>query len=562
MLINLFIKDFGLVQQEEINFGQGLNVLTGETGAGKSIILEALQVVLGGRASGDYIRTGAERAVIQGTFDIDGLARVKEILGEAGMAPDEDGMLLLSREINSSGRNICRVNGQAAPLGQYRLIGGLLVDMQVQHEQHTLLDAEHQLDLLDSFGGPGQREESGRVAAAYRHWKDLSKELHAWRDRDLGMDRRIELVNYQLKEIDSVGLRAGEYEELQRERSVLANAEKIKLLLSESHAILHSGEAGIIPVVDLLSRACRAVEQLAGIDAGLSPLKDTLAGCLYQVEDTARELSGYLDALDFNPARLEAAEIRLAKIEGLIKKYGGTVEEVNKYRGEIAAELDNRANSKDKIASLERKLVASLAEWTRAADGLTAMRELAAQQLEKAVTKELADLEMARVKFQVEFNSNGEISDRGREKVDYHISPNPGEPLRPLSRIASGGELSRIMLAIKTILAESEAVPTLIFDEVEAGTGGKALQSVAEKLAALGLKRQIVCVTHAAAVAARANVHHHIYKEHCRERTVTRVKSLNGEERVEELARMLGGRDYEGVAMEHARQMIKNACSY
>ncbi|KJS17451.1 MAG: hypothetical protein VR69_04925 [Peptococcaceae bacterium BRH_c4b] len=559
MLINLFVKDFGLIEQTEISFGMGFNVLTGETGAGKSIILEALQVVLGGRASGDYIRTGSDRAIIQSTFDISGLSQVVEKLNGAGMIPDEDGMLLLSREINSSGRNICRVNGQIAPLAQYRLIGGLLVDMQGQHEQHTLLHAEHQLDLLDSFGGAGQRDALEQLASTYRLWKNIGNELSACQSRIAGMERRLEFIKYQLEEIDSANLSPGEYEELSRERSILANAEKIKRLTAECHAVLHSGEGGIVPAVDLLARACRAVEQLAGMDAGLVSLKDTLAGCLYQVEDVARELSGYLDSLDFNPARLEAAESRLAKIESLVKKYGGSVEEAIKYRSEIAAEMDDCENSGEKIALLEREKAACLDQWSKAADMLTKMRQNTAQQLEKAVAGELAELEMAKVKFRVEFSNTVEISEKGRERVEYNISPNPGESLRPLARIASGGELSRIMLALKTILAENEDVPTLVFDEVESGIGGRALQAVAEKLAALGRKRQVICVTHAAAVAARADIHYHIYKEEYLERTVTRVKGLTGEERVEELARMLGGRDYEGVAMEHARQMIKNA---
>ncbi len=559
MLINLVIKDFGLVGQADIRFGAGFNVLTGETGAGKSIILEALQVVLGGRASAEFIRTGAERAVVQGIFDAAGLPMINEKLNEAGIVPEEDGTLIMVREINKNGRNLCRINGLNVPLNQYRILGSMLMDMQGQHEQQTLLDQERQLDLLDSFGGREHKETAARLEDTYRKWRGINTELTDWRGRTADIKRRADYIKYQLEEIDAAGLSPGEFEDLQRERNILANAEKIKRLVAECHALLHGGGQGPAPAVDLLDRSCRYLEQLSELDSHMATHRETLTNCLYQIEDVARELSGYLDSVDFNSLRLEAVEGRLAKIESIMKKYGGSVEDVIKYRAEIAAEFDSYENSGDRIAGMERELDAQQKEWNDIASRLSGLRKKAAMVLEKSVSAELAELEMGKADFKVNFLTSAELSEKGRERVEYLISPNPGEPLRPMARIASGGELSRILLAVKTILAEVEDVPTLVFDEVDAGIGGRALQAVAEKLAGLGQKRQLVCVTHAAAVAARAMAHHHIYKEEQQGRTVTRVKELTGDERVGELARMLGGRDYEGVAMEHARQMINNA---
>lgn len=556
MLLNLFIKDFGIIEQMEIQLNKGFNVLTGETGAGKSIVLESLQVALGGRASVEYIRSGSERSFVRGTFDVGSNPGIEDVLVRAGINPEEDGIIVLGRELNKSGRNICRVNGQVVPLSQYRLIGQSLVDMQGQNEQYSLLDPGHQLELLDCFGGEEALQTALRVSSIYKLWRDSSEQVKELRARTGDMARRVGFLQYQLEDIDAAGLKPGEYEELIKEKSILANAEKIKRLVDECHSILYSGGGGVIPVVDLLGRSCRFLEELSGIDQGMDTYKDSILNCLYLIEDVARDLAGYLDSVDFNPFRLETVENRLAKIEGLFKKYGSTIEEIINYREAVETELNGLKGSEEKLGLLEKQQQSLGEDWSREAGMLTDLRKRTAARLQDEVARELADLEMDQVYFKVVFTRQEGMSEKGGEKVEFNISPNPGEPLRPLGKIASGGEVSRIMLAIKTILAEMDNVPTMVFDEVEAGIGGRALHAVTEKLLGLGQKRQVICVTHAAVVAAVAGTHYHIYKEQESGRTISRVKILEGEERVNELARMLGGRDTAGAALDHARQLL------
>ncbi len=557
MLVSLDIQDFGLIDRQTIDFTSGLNVLTGETGAGKSIVVEALQVALGGRAWAEFIRTGKERARVTAVFDIQPLNMLKEKLQGWGIPLEEDGVLIMARELARNGRNICRINGQVVALSVYREAAQYLVDIHGQHENQSLFNPDRHRDLLDRFGGLWSLRQE--VAEIYQKWRDLTSQLEELRRGTRDRLHRRDMLTYQVEEIDRARLSPGEDEALTQERNRLANAEKIAALAGRCYQVLYGGEEGLPAVMDLLGQACRDLQELSRIDPELSSLATTLDGVLFHVEDVARELARYRDGVEFNPGRLQQVEERLSRIRELKRKYGDSVEEILRYREEAAAELELLASSEENAAALEDEINRWEERWQEKAMALSRARRQHARQLEEAVARELLDLEMGRVEFQVLFEDLPQPAPGGRERVEFLISPNPGEPLRPLAKIASGGELSRVMLAMRSILAAVDELPTLVFDEVEAGIGGRTLVAVAEKLADIAGHRQVICVTHAAQIASYARTHFSISKEVQAGQTTTRVRRLDEEGRLLELARMLGGREVDGLARDHARHLLEQA---
>lgn len=558
MLFSLDIQDFGLIDRQVIEFGPGLNVLTGETGAGKSILIEALQVALGGRAWSEYIRTGCEKARVTAVFALaEEVADLKEKLAAWGIQLEEDGLLIMSRELSRSGRNLCRLNGQPVPLSLYREVGGSLVDIHGQHENQSLFSPEKHRDLLDRFGGLWPLREE--VAALYRRWRSISAELDEWQKGAQEKARRMDMLSYQIKEIDRASLNPGEEEELVRERQRLANAERIAMLASRCYALLYAGSGEVPPVVDLLGSVCRDLEELARLDGEVAPLLAATESALYQVEDVARELSRYRESVEYNPLRLQQVEERLARIKELKRKYGSTVEEVLRYREEAAAELEALSAGEEKSVALSGELQACRKEWEEKARALSQARRQAAAVLEKEVMRHLGDLEMEKAEFKVFLEEVDQPSAAGCERVEFFISPNPGEPLRPLARFISGGELSRVMLAIRAILAGVDELPTLVFDEVDTGLGGRALAAVGEKLLEISTKRQVICVTHAAQVASLARTHWRINKVVKEGQTLAKLEKLDEGGRLAELARMLSGREEDVLAREHARHLLNLA---
>lgn len=554
MLLSLHIKDFGLVEQGEIFFEKGLTVLTGETGAGKSIILEALLMVLGERASLEFIRAGANKSVVSGIFDeVDFL---EDRLSLIGVELEEDKSLILSREINKNGKNICRINGQIFPLGQYRNIASFLVEFQGQHEQQTLLDFSSQLNFLDSFGGEKQREKLNEVSLSYQNWQNKRADFLKWEKQLKETEEKVDFYNFQLQEIKEAQIEIGEFAKLETERNKQANMERIKQLALKSYEALTKEQEGL-SVVDSLGVSNRFLEQLLEIDNSLANEEEALANCLYQIEDIIRQMANYLNSLEFNPFDLEALEDRLEKLRGIFKKYGATEEKVLEYQQNLENQLSLFSNWEDRQENLAIEVDKAFSDWDKFSEELSLLRRKSARALEKAVLKELKELEMEKITFELKFSRLEEPCEKGKEKIEFYASFNAGEPLRPLAKIASGGELSRMLLAIKKVLAEVEGVGTLIFDEVDSGIGGRALKAVATKLFNLSQKRQLICVTHAASVASKAKAHYYIYKESKDKRTVTRIKRLEGEEIIEELSRMLGG-DNLDILKEHARQLLKN----
>jgi len=559
MLISLDIVDFGLVDRENITFEPGLNVLTGETGAGKSLIVDALSVALGGRAAVDFIKSGREKARVTAVFDPAALPHLAALLEERGIPDSGDGTLVMSRELARSGRHTCRINGQPVTLSVYRETGRLLADLHGQHEQQSLFAPDRQRDLLDRFGGPSLLQLREKVSALHHDWREAKNALDGLLSGARERAQRLDMLAFQVEEIDRVQPTVGEEENLFAERTRLANAEKIASLAAECAAAISGTETGEKSLLDILGRVVHNLNELCRLDDGIRPLLDTAESAFYQLEEAARELTGYREGVEFNPQRLQVVEERLALLRQLRRKYGDTLGEVLRYREQAAAELAALSGSEENIAALTQKAEELSTAWHEAAAALTVARRSAAGQLEKKIKTVLAELEMGRVEFQVHFEPLSGPGPAGGERIEFLISPNPGEPLRPLAKTASGGELSRIMLAIRVILAAVDAVPTLVFDEVDAGIGGRALQAVAEKLAAVARHRQVLCVTHAAPIASFARAHFQIFKEVRGERARTGVIRLDEQGRLEELARMLSGRDVDGLAREHARHMLRRA---
>lgn len=558
MLVSLYIRDFGLIDEVLLEPGPGLNVLTGETGAGKSIILDALAMASGGRSSAEYIRTGRDKALVQAGWQVSEALPLMELLAARGVFPPGEDLLLMSRELSRTGRNQCRIGGQPVNLATFREVGNLLADLQGQNEQQSLLRPDRQRLLLDCFAGPAATALLELCGSTYRAWRKAAQKLADVTGNQEESARRLDFLQYQVNEIDIAALQSGEEEALRQERKILANAEKIAGLGERVYQFLYAGEQGRPSAVDLLSSSVQHLEELAALDPGFKDQLDQVQAALYQVEDAARELAGRKDALKPNPARLQEVEDRLYAIGRLQKKYGPSVAAILAYREQTAAEAAQLLACSNQVEELAREEQNLADQLLAVARELTVVRQEAAARLEGELKRILEQLGMAGVELTIDVSTGSEASHHGLDRVDFMISPNPGEPLRPLAKIASGGELSRVLLAFKTVLAEVDDIPTLVFDEVDTGIGGEVLRAVGEILAQVAQHRQVICVTHAPRLAARAGVHFGISKQTTGEVTSISVIRLEGDRRVDELARMLGGNQPGSTVLEHARQMLLN----
>lgn len=557
MLRSLYIKNFALIDDITVEFGSGLNILTGETGAGKSILLDALQVALGGRASAEYIRAGEDKATVQAAFEIAG-KEWEERLAELGI-DTEDGLLILAREISRSGRNWCRVNGQVVTLTMYRQAGAGLVDLHAQNQQQSLLNTERHLDLLDRYGKEKLMKQRELVKERYQAWYRLHSKLEQMQKDARETARQMDMLQFQVQEIERAQLNPDEDIQLQQERNLLANAEKIASLSTIANQSLYRGGGKYqVAAVDLLGEALTALKELQNYDPAVAGWQQTLQNALYAVEDLAREISNYMDNIEFDPMRLDYIEKRLNEINHLKRKYGDSVADILNYYQKITSQLNEISFTEEEFNRLQQQADRYYQEYLEQATQLSELRRQVAIELEQDVANELADLEMSRVEFKVEFTKLDKPAPSGLDAVQYLITPNPGEPLKPLHKIASGGELSRIMLAMKSLLAEVDEVGTLIFDEVDTGVGGRALHAVGEKMAQIGANRQVITVTHAPQVASFAKNHYLIKKEVKGNRTFTRINKLDYNGRLQELSRMLGGQST--VALNHAQELLKNCC--
>lgn len=553
MIVEFRILNFAVLRDSVLRLEPGLTVISGETGAGKSVVVDALEVLLGGRASSSVVRSGEARAVLEGVVDVKGLDDVAAVLGELGVAVDDD-YLVLRREIRSGGRSRAWVNGTPATAGVLRRIGALLVDIHGQHEHQRLMSADFQQWVLDAFGEC--TELAADVAARFRRAAQLEARSASLSERRRELEARADFIRFRLGEIRGAGIRAGEDEELRVEANRLANTD---LLLRETlalQALLHDDEES---VADRLADAADRLRRLAEVDPALAPFAQVLDDAYHAVTDAASELRSYGAAVDHDPARLHGIHERQAQIQALMRKYGPTLAAVIETGETLARELDELETVELDAEALRRSVALAQARWEAAAAELSQRRREAAERLARAAAAAFPGLGLEGGRFQVDFETLPERAARGRERIRFTASMNPGFPPAPLSRIASGGELSRVMLALKSILAGVGELPTLVFDEIDAGIGGAAAGKVGSRVREMAQGRQVLAVTHLARVAAHADNHFAAEKRVVGDAAETRLLRLEPGERVRELARMLGGDPDSASSLGHARKLLDMA---
>lgn len=558
MLKSLTVVNFALIDRADIEFVSGLTILTGETGAGKSIVIDALSAIIGGRASVDSIRSGADHLRIEAVFDIAKLSAITNTLEEHGITREEDGTLIITRRLNKYGKNFIHINGCQATLTTLRKIGEKLVDLHGQHENQALLKPEVHLELTDTFM-PEIHPMLTQYQQAYRAWHKAKTELAAITQDSRERLQREEMLAWQTQEIAAAALTIGEEEKLESQIKVLANAEKIATAVSKSYILLSQGNKGFSGIVSCLADIKRDLEMAARYDQALNEHLSIITDSLYQLEETMSELRNYRESIDFNPAKLAKLEERLDVIHRLKKKYGSTVEDILQYYEQASTELTAISNYDESLAQLEQEERALAGNVEHLALALDTLRRKAGQEMAKQISAHMADLGMPKAKFVVDVRKNQHYTATGANEVVFLFSANLGEEPKLLHKIASGGELSRIALAIKTVCSEREETPTMVFDEVDAGIGGQTAQKVAEKIARIAANdKQVLCITHLPQIASMADCHIYIEKVIQEERTMTQVSTLTADTRPIELARMASG-EITQLSLDNAVQMLENA---
>ncbi len=566
MLKELNIKNFAIIDQLRVEFTAGLNVFTGETGAGKSIVVDALNLALGERASADLIRTGCQEAVVEAAFELNGrgTADVTALLSGQGieMNPGED--LIVRRVLSSAGKNKVYINGSLTNLVTLSALGASLADIHGQHEHQSLLSLERQTEMLDSFGGLGSLCDG--FSHAYHRLQEARKELGELEAGERDRAHREDMLRFQKNEIEAAMLKPGEDAGLANEQKLLANSEKIVGLSRAADEALYSADNSVLSG---LKKAITGIKEIAAIDNRLTPALELCEAGRAQIEEVAREVSAYADRVEFDPDRLEQIGDRLDLIQKLKKKYGNTIEEIIEFGANASAGLERMERSTEEIERLKKEIQAVKSGLTASAQELTKKRAAAARELEKKIEAELSHLGMTKTTFIVKITQEPgddtldghKLGPRGADRVEFLISPNPGEDPKSLVKIASGGELSRIMLALKTILVEGDNIPTLVFDEVDAGIGGAVAEEVGKKLKRVAVKRQVFCITHLPQIASMATSHYGVSKSVKQDRTSTEVRLLEKKERADEIARMLGGKTITEATLRHAEEMIGRGAS-
>ena len=551
MLELLHIENIAIIEAADIEFAPGFNALTGETGAGKSIVIDSLSAVLGQRTSRELIRTGAEKAFVSAAFS--GMA--PELTEELGIQPEADGTLLLQREIQTDGKNVCRVNGRPVTVGQLRALGARLLNIHGQHDGQQLLDEEQHIVYLDSFG----RVESlaNTYAEKYNHFTDIRRQIGALQMDEAEKARRVDSLQYQIEELRRAKLTPGEEEELTARRGMLRNAEKFLDAVAGADYALNGDDSG----GGALSALRQAQDALGGVrhlDDAFGQLYERLGEAYSEVYDIAATVEDKRGELDVSPGELDRVESRMDLLYRLKKKYGATVEDMLDYQARCEAELAQIEDAGDTLARLEQALSKAEKEARQAAQALSDARKAAADRLTAQILTELQQLDMGKIRFAVDFAEKPLDSD-GMDTVRFLMSANVGEELRPIHKIASGGELARIMLAMKNVLSEQDHVGTMVFDEVDTGVSGRAAQKVAEKMARISRRKQVLCVTHLPQLAAMADTHFSVEKGERGGRTYTEVRRLDREQRRRELARLTGGSHVSQTMLDGAEELLVQA---
>lgn len=569
MLSRLRIKNLALIDDLSIEFERGLNVLTGETGAGKSIIIDAVGLLIGDRADKGLIQTGRESALVEGLFHIEKCDILNAFLLDSGIEPENDNSILLTRQLTQGGRNLCRINGCTATLAMLKETGRYLLDIHGQHEHQSLLSSEHHIRLLDSLGHDAVFKLKHEVSSAYRSWKSVKDEIIKLKKHDNDDTVLKDVLKYKIDEIKKANLKIGELDELLNERLILQNAGKITDALHGSYSLLFSGTSQQTSCHDQMAKALNQIKQVAHFDKRYEALLGDLDNVYYQLQDIILLIRSYKDSSFAQPDRLDEIESRIASIQSLKRKYASTIEGILEYKEKMESQLSGLEGREEKLSGLEVRQKELFEKLSALCIRLTEKRSIIAKEFREQLLLQLAELGMDKSDFQVDLNS-GEASDSqedaftedGMDSVEFMISTNPGEPLKPLVRIVSGGEVSRIMLALKTILAKTDGIPVLIFDEADAGISGRIAQVVAEKMNAVSKYHQVICVTHLPQIAAMADTHLRVKKVFSDNRTTTSVQRLNEEQRQEEIAKMIGTSTLTKLSLDHAKELIDRAQAF
>lgn len=553
MLTNLYVRNLALIDEAEVSFGQGLHILTGETGAGKSLLIGSISMALGQKVSRDAAGDGGKPVLAELTFTVDNPA-VLEKLAAIGAAP-EDGQLIITRKLQD-GRSTCRLNGETCTAAKIRQIASLLLDIHGQHEHQSLLYPDRQLEILDAYGRERIAPLAGRAADAWEKWRTVSAELESCRKDDSGREREMAFLEYEIREIRDAGLVIGEDEELEQAYRRMANGKKIaEVLQSVQQLTGYDRGAG-----DAIGQAARELQTVTGYDGQLEELSAALSDADNLLNDFNRELSDYMDSFTFSDEDFYAAEQRLDVLNRMKSRYGNSIEEILRYQEEQEQKLHRLEHLGEQIERLEKEKQEAEAALEAASLALSEQRQRTAGELSGAIAQSLRELNFLSAEFSVRFERTSSYGKNGYDSIEFLISVNPGEPQRELRKVASGGELSRIMLAVKTLLADRDDTETLIFDEIDTGISGRTAQAVSEKLSAIARSRQVICITHLAQIAAMADHHYEIMKAAEGDgHTRTHIRELSEEESVRELARILGGAEITETVMDSAREMKRLA---
>lgn len=556
MLLEMNIENFAIITQLKLDFHAGMTALTGETGAGKSIIIDAVGLLAGGRGSIDYIRQGSKKCFLEGLFELPKQAEFVELMNDLGIETSDD-FLIIQREIALSGKSVCRVNGRLITLTNLKRIGSYLVDIQGQNEHQDLLQPAKHIELLDNFGSESFKKRLRAFQRRFHDYKSLAKKVQRIRENEQQYNQRMDMLHFQKNEIEAADLQIDEEAQLTEEREKLVNFQKISAAFLKSHELL-TAESG--NSLDGIGMALQEIQNIAYLDEDYEKINENMQNAYYLLQDASAEISRVTDNLTFDEGRLAEVNNRLDLIHQLKRKYGESVVAILAYYEKISQEIAQSEDSVDHLEELQQNLNLQQQKLQQEAEDLHGQRIRIAHQLEQAILHELADLYLKNTQFKVCFSKEERsLHEGGFDKLEFYLTTNPGEPLKPLAKVASGGELSRIMLALKSIFARSQEKTSIVFDEVDTGVSGRVAQAIAEKISKIAKNSQVLCITHLPQVAASSQYQYLIVKQVASGRTQTKVTELSGQERVREVARMLSGAEITPLAMENAKEMIMNA---
>jgi DNA repair protein RecN (Recombination protein N) len=561
MLRNLVVNNYALIDHLAVDFSQGLNVITGETGAGKSIVMDALTLVLGNRGNKNNIRQGETKMTVQGLFDISDQPQLLEKCESFGI-PDEEGQLLLTREMDDRGRNVCRANGLIITVSQLKSLGDALLDIHGQHEHQSLFKRENHRELLDAFGGADNAAYRQQLATAAAKIKQISTQIDELERNERELEREKENLLFEVAEIDNAALIAGEDERLEAEKRILENRERLFSSVSRAYALLQGEENGQPGILEALGRLQEDVSETARIDSSFEEKQVVVEGVFSELESLSFEIRSYLEDMEYELGDLDEIETRLAIISKLKRKYGPDITEILAYAEESRKRLKDLLNRDENLLVYQQQLKKLQGQYQKVSERLYALRLESAKALKSALEQELAELAMEKVQFEVAITHDTErFSATGQDTVEFLISVNPGQAPKPLGKVASGGEISRIMLSIKSIFGGLDAIETMVFDEIDTGISGRTAQVVAEKIQALTVTppggRQIICITHLPQIAAMADQHFMVEKRAGEDSVEVRFIPLDEKGKKEELSRMLGGAAVTRKTLEHAQEMLE-----